>query len=148
LDTSHEVGYFPTLQNYSIFTKLGTDQLKILQTIKENTSLIVLRIFKLIFELIFTKQNVFWRKQTLFSGKKDGCQICVNNGLRQKKRKEKIFVFSANQEASSIRAYLTKQIYKQLHVSSRNVLQFTSEFTIYVQVNSQLNLLVQLQVFI
>jgi len=30
---------------------------------------------------------------------------------------------------SSIRAYLTKQIYKQLHVSSRNVLQFTSEFT-------------------
>jgi len=41
-------------------------------------------------------------------------EICVNNGLRQKekKRKEKIFVFSANQEASSTRAYLTKQIYK------------------------------------
>ncbi len=47
---------------------------------------------------------------------------------KEKKRK-KIFAFSANQEASSTRAYLTKQIYTQLHVSSRNVFQFTSEFT-------------------
>jgi hypothetical protein len=34
------------------------------------------------------------------------------NASKEKKRKEKIFVFSANQEAYSTRAYLTKQIYK------------------------------------
>jgi hypothetical protein len=51
-------------------------------------------------------------------------KICVNkNCVKRKEKKRKIFVFSANQEASSTRAYLTKQIYKQLHVSSRNVLQ-------------------------
>ena len=53
---------------------------------------------------------------------------CVNKPFSQKERwmpnlrQQNSFV-SANEKAPSHGAGLTKQIYKQLHVSSRNVLQ-------------------------
>ena len=72
---------------YKTWTLRPSFQISILQMVKRNTSLIVLRIFTLLLNV--TLLRCFSRSQKKkyncvnkpFSQKKDGCQICVNNSL-------------------------------------------------------------------
>ncbi len=88
-------------QNLKTYFKLSKSQSNL-----ENNSFYSLGNFKLFFQ----EQNVlihFLRQPTEFLD-----QLIASTKL-----------------VASPRAGLTKQTYKQLHVSSRNVLKFTSEFT-------------------